>query len=165
MLANLDREKFIELLGKLGSEKDEDALSAARDLNAQVTVAQLSWDDLLVPDQGEASVARDDAGDDAGDDSGDDAGEDDGDYRSDLLDANDADDDEDEDNLFDEDDEKDLTDEEKSEALSLIDKISALEISKGTKEELTEYKKDIDDGDFAHMDLRYLRALYGRLAK
>ena len=163
MLANLDREKFIELLGKLGSEKDEDALSAARDLNAQVTVAQLSWDDLLVPDQGEASVARDDAGDDSGDD----AGEDDGDYRNDLLDANDADDDEDEDkdNLFDEDDEKDLTDEEKSEALSLIDKISALEISKGTKEELTEYKQDIDDGDFAQMDLRYLRALHGRLAR
>jgi len=153
MLANLDREKFIELLGKLGSEKDEDALSAARDLNAQVTVAQLSWDDLLVPDQGEASVARDDAGDDSGDD----AGDDDGDYGSDLLDANDADDDED--------DEKDLTDEEKSEALSLIDKISALEISKGTKEELTEYKQDIDDGDFAQMDLRYLRALHGRLAR
>ncbi len=149
MLANLDREKFIELLGKLGSEKDEDALSAARDLNAQVTVAQLSWDDLLVPDQVEAPVARDDSGDDAGDD--------DGDYGSDLLDANDADDDED--------DEKDLTDEEKSEALSLIDKISALEISKGTKEELTEYKQDIDDGDFAQMDLRYLRALHGRLAR
>ena len=60
---------------------------------------------------------------------------------------------------------KDLTDEEKSEALSLIDKITALEISKGTKEELKEYKQDIDDGEFAHMDLRYLRALHNRLAK
>ena len=153
MLANLDREKFIELLGKLGSERDEDALSAARDLHAQLIVAQLSWDDLLVPDQVEAPVARDDAGDDKGD------------YEGDLVDAADADDDKDEDNLFDEDDEKDLTDEEKSEALSLIDKISALEISKGTKEELREYKQDIDDGDFAQMDLRYLRALHGRLAK
>ena len=140
MLANLDRQKFIEMLGKLGSEKDEDALSAARDLHAQVTVAQLSWDDLLVPDQVDAPVARDDGKDD------------DGDY-------------EDDDNLFDQDDEKDLTDEEKSEALSLIDKIFALEISKGTKEELKEYKQDIDDGEFAQMDLRYLRALHNRLAK
>ena len=72
---------------------------------------------------------------------------------------------EDDDNLFDQDDEKDLTDGEKSEALSLIDKISALEISKGTKEELKEYKQDIDDGEFAQMDLRYLRALHNRLAK
>ena len=134
MLANLDRQKFIELLGKLGSEKDEDALSAARDLHAQVTVAQLSWDELLVPDQVDAPVAHDD-----------------GDY--------------DDDNPFNEDEEKDLTDEEKSEALSLIDKISALEISKGTKEELMEYKQDIDDGDFAQMDIRYLRALHSRLAK
>ena len=157
MLANLDREKFIELLGKLGSEKDENALSAARDLHAQITVAQLSWDDLLVPDQIEATVARDDGGVDSGDD--------DGDYESDLLDAADADDDEDDAKLFGEDDEKDLTDEEKSEALSLIDKISALEISKGTKEELKEYKQDIDDGEFAQMDLRYLRALHNRLAK
>ena len=138
MLANLDRQKFIEMLGKLGSEKDEDALSAARDLHAQVTVAQLSWDDLLVPDQVDAPVAGDDGKDD------------DRDY---------------EDSLFDEDDEKDLTDEEKSEALSLVDKISALEISKGTKEELMEYKQDIDDGEFAQMDLRYLRALHNRLAK
>ena len=70
MLANLDRHKFIELLGKLGSEKDEDALSAARDLHAQVTVAQLSWDDLLEPDQVDALVAGDDGGDDTEDDEG-----------------------------------------------------------------------------------------------
>ena len=139
MLANLDRQKFIELLGKLGSEKDEDALSAARDLHAQVTVAQLSWDELLLPDQVDAPVAGGDGGDD------------DGDY--------------DDDNPFNEDEERHLTDEEKSEALSLIDKISALEISKDTKEELMEYKQDIDDGDFAQMDLRYLRAFHGRLAK
>ena len=92
MLANLDRQKFIEMLGKLGSEKDEDALSAARDLHAQVTVAQLSWDDLLVPDQ---LMRR----------GGDDGKDDDGDY-------------EDEDNLFDEDDEKDITDEENLKVVS-----------------------------------------------
>jgi len=40
-----------------------------------------------------------------------------------------------------------------------------LDISKGTKEELMEYKQDIDDGEFAQMDLRYLRALHNRLAK
>ena len=66
MLANLDRQKFIEMLGKLGSEKDEEALSAARDLHAQVTVAQISWDDLLVPDEVGAPVAEDDGKDDDG---------------------------------------------------------------------------------------------------
>ena len=132
MLANLDRQKFIELLGKLGSETDEDALSAARDLHAQVTVAQISWDDLLVPDQVDAPVAGDDGEDDDGDS-------------------------EDDDNLLDEDDEKDLTDEEKSEALSLIDKISALEISKGTKEELKEYKQLFDEGLISEEEYKALK--------
>ena len=149
MLANLDRQKFIEMLGKLGSEKDEDALSAARDLHAQLTVAQLSWDDLLVPDQANVPVAASVGGDESGDD--------DGDYEGDLPDSDDSDDEDD--------DERDLTDEEKSEAVSLIDKISTLEISKDTKEEIAGYKQDIDDGDFAQMDLRYLRAFYTRLVK
>ena len=157
MLASLDREKFIELLSKLGSENDEDVLSAARDLNAQVTVAQLSWDDLLVPDQVDASLA--------GDDNRSYTGDNDGDHESDRADSDKADDNDDDDNLIDENNERDLTDDERSEALSLIDKIAALEISKGTREELTEYKQDIDDGDFAQMDLRYLRALHSRLAK
>ena len=148
MLANLDRQKFIELLGNLGSEKDEDALSAARDLHAQITVAQLSWDDLLVPDQVDMPVA--------GNDDKDGTEDDDGDYEGDLPDSDDSDED---------DDERDLTDEEKSEAVSLIDKISTLEISKDTKEEIAGYKQDIDDGDFAQMDLRYLRAFYTRLVK
>ena len=64
MLANLDRDKFIELLGKLGEEKDEEVLSAARDLHAQVTVAQLSWDDLLVPDQIDEIVEQGDENND-----------------------------------------------------------------------------------------------------
>ena len=149
MLASLDREKFIELLNKLGSEGDEEALSAARDLHAQVTVAQLSWDDLLVPDEVDTPMVMDDTVD----------------HESDHLDADEADEDQGDDIVFDEDDDRDLTDEEKSEALALIDKISTLEISAGTKEELTEYKQDIEDGDFAQMDLRYLRALHGRLAK
>ena len=97
MLANLDRERSVELLGKLGSETDEDVLSAARDLHAQVTVAQVSWDELLVPDQANVPVAASVGEDETGDD-------DEEDYESDLIDPDDADDDED--------DEKGLTDEE-----------------------------------------------------
>ncbi|MEE2745346.1 MAG: hypothetical protein VX617_00545 [Pseudomonadota bacterium] len=51
MFAKLDRPKFIEELNKLGDEKDEVVLAAARDLHAKLLVANYSWDDLLVSDQ------------------------------------------------------------------------------------------------------------------
>ena len=47
----LIRENFIELLNKLGSERDEDVLDAARRLHENVTAAGLEWEDLLVPEQ------------------------------------------------------------------------------------------------------------------
>jgi len=167
MLANLDRDNFIELLNKLGEEKDEDVLSAARDLHAQLTVAEISWDDLLVPDQVEEPEEE-------GEDEDDLVGDDYSDLEDDSEDEADADEDEDEDEegdgeedggFFDDEGEKPLSDEDKKEALALIDKLGAMDVSKATREELKEYKQDIDDGDFAQMDLRYLRAFHQRLSK
>ena len=53
MLANLDRQKFIDLLNKLGDPNDDEVIAAARDLSAQVVVSGLTWDDLLFPEEEE----------------------------------------------------------------------------------------------------------------
>ena len=54
MSQELDREKLIGLLDKLGSEGDEDVLSAARTIHTQVAESGQTWDQLLtgpeVPD-------------------------------------------------------------------------------------------------------------------
>ena len=153
MLANLDRDKFIELLGKLGEEKDEEVLSAARDLHAQVTVAQLSWDDLLVPDQIDEIVEQGDENNDEPTD------------KADPQEVENVTNGKKGSDISDEENEKTLTEDEKSEALSLIEKILSMEVSKDTKDEVEEYKQDIEDGDFVQMDLRYLRAFHKRLSK
>ena len=49
MHANLERQKFIDLLNKLGDPNDDEVIAAARDLHAQVVVSGLTWDDLLFP--------------------------------------------------------------------------------------------------------------------
>tara|TARA_Y100000588_G_C13723601_1_gene698410 strand:- start:144 stop:605 length:462 start_codon:yes stop_codon:yes gene_type:complete len=153
MLANLDRDKFIELLGKLGEEKDEEVLSAARDLHAQVTVAQLSWDDLLVPDQIDEIVEQGDENNDEPTD------------KADPQEVENVSNGKKGSDISDEENEKTLTEDEKLEALSLIEKILSMEVSKDTKDEVEEYKQDIEDGDFVQMDLSYLRAFHKRLSK
>jgi len=54
MLANLNRQNFIDLLNKLGDPNDDEVIAAARDLSAQVVVSGLTWDDLLLPQEEEA---------------------------------------------------------------------------------------------------------------
>ncbi len=155
MLANLDRAQFIELLRKLGDEEDETVLTAGRDIHAQMTVAGVDWDDLLVPEHPDEPEEDDEEYED-------DADLDDDEQYDDL---DDDDEDDQDDDLDDEDDEDEraLTDEEKAEALSLITRLLDKGVSADTKEELEEYKQDIDEGEFAAMDLRYLRALHKRL--
>ncbi len=157
MLANLDRAQFIELLRTLGEEEDEAVLTAARDIHAKMTVAGVDWDDLLVPEHPDEPEEDDeDYEEDYEDDAGfDDEDDDDGDEQDDDLDDDDDDEDDEE--------ERALTDEEKAEALSLITRLLDKGVSADTKEELEEYKQDIDEGEFAAMDLRYLRALHKRL--
>lgn len=48
MSNDLDRDNIIRLLNQLGSDKDEDILTSARALNAQITGANADWNDLLV---------------------------------------------------------------------------------------------------------------------
>ena len=58
MTEPLERDNVIELLNKLGSDQDETVLEAARQVHAQITVAGMTWEDLLAPD-----VAADDGDD------------------------------------------------------------------------------------------------------
>ena len=60
--ANLDRTVCIELLEKLAAEDDGEALAVAREIHALITVAGISWNDLLVPEGGGGNAAGDQAG-------------------------------------------------------------------------------------------------------
>ena len=55
MTEPLERDNVIALLKRLGSDQDEAVLEAARQVHAQITVAGMTWENLLVPD-----VAADD---------------------------------------------------------------------------------------------------------
>ena len=50
MTEPLERDNVIELLKRLGSDHDEVVLEAARQVHAQITLAGMTWEDLLVPD-------------------------------------------------------------------------------------------------------------------
>ncbi len=152
MFADLDRDKFIELLNKLGDDDNEEVVTAARDLHARLTVSGMTWDDLLVSDQ---------------------ADEPEPDEEEEVADeADDADDDDEPsegptsvEELFADVDETVLNAEQKKEAESLIDQIAGMDVSKDTKEELEGYREDLKEEEFAVMDLKYLRALQKRLSK
>ncbi|MDG2313437.1 MAG: hypothetical protein P8M15_05320 [Alphaproteobacteria bacterium] len=51
----LNRTEIIRLLKNLGSSQDVDVLSAARDLNQQITSSGLDWDELLIPEEEQSS--------------------------------------------------------------------------------------------------------------
>ena len=135
MLANLDRQTFIDLLDKLSDENDEVVLSAARDLNAQIVVAGATWDDLLIPEK-----------------------------ETEDKDPEKETEDKDTENANEHENESPITDEEVRQSLDLIKKLSELKISKELVEELEEYNVDIKEGEFDSSDLNYLKALYKRLS-
>ena len=137
MLANLDRKKFLELLNTLGDEDREKVLAAAQDLHAQVVVAGISWEDLLVPDTEQKTSDTTDETDEEQTPSS---------TESDP-------------------DNKELSGAETEEALMLIKKISELKVSGETIKDMEDYKIEIEDEDgiFEFMDLQYLRSLYKRL--
>ena len=137
MLANLDRKKFLELLNTLGDEDREKVLAAAQDLHAQVVVAGISWEALLVPDieQNESDATNEME-------------------QEKTLSSTESNP-----------DNKELSEEEKEEALVLIKKISELNVSSETIKDMEDYKIEIEDEDgiFESMDLQYLRSFYKRL--
>ena len=109
MLANLDRKKFIELLNNLGDDDKEKVLAAAQNLHAQVVVAGISWEDLLVPETEE--------------------------NKSDAT--NEADEEQTPVSTESDSDIKELSEEEIQEALLLIKKISELNVSSETIKDLS----------------------------
>ena len=138
MKTDLERDDFLVLLEKLKSEDDKEILSAARDINAKMTVAGVSWDDLLIS-QDEAIENIDSS------------------HDNDHGNQNDE-------NEHTDDNFETLNDEESQEAISLIKTIENMKVSETTKQELSEYKDDLKEGEFEKMDLRYLRALKARLS-
>jgi len=153
MKANLERDDFINLLGHLNSDDDAEILGAVRDLNAKMTVAGMTWDDLLISQGDTAEVTLSEDEDSVIDQGIEDSAIDQEDEEFDIDQE-----DKGSDNL------EPLSDDEKEEAGSLISAIGGMEISNMTKQELEEYAADIKSGDFEKMDLRYLRALKSRLS-
>ncbi len=171
MTEPLERDEVVGLLTMLGSERDEEVLEAARQVHARITAAGMTWDDLLVPDEGAEDTEDTDDTDDT-DDIEDFDDTDDADDADDTHDTDDADDSDDTDDTGYE----DLEDESAEPAaetagknaasLTLIGKLLAKSgISQDLREELEGYKTDIAEGDFREADRRYLQAISERLSK
>ncbi len=151
MAEDLDRDQIIGLFERLGGERDEDILEAAREIHARVTAAGVTWDALLAP----GAAADDEMAEPAEAD-----GEDAAFAEADGEDA-----------AFAEADGEDAAptparDRGNKESLALIARLLAKpDISKDMREELQGYKEDIAEGEFEEMDRKYLRALHARLSK
>ena len=127
----------IDLLDRLGSERDEDVLEAARTLHAKIEESAVSWEDLLVGD--ETPEPEEPKFDDT---------EDDTDEEDDIAAPT-----------------ADIAVNE-SETEKLINKLLAREgNSEDFREELEGYKTDLANGDFEPSDHHYVHALYARLMK
>ena len=153
MTERLERDDVIRLLDRLGGERDEDVLEAARQVHARITAANLSWEDLL--------VSEDDAGepDDTGHLDPDDedaetpAEEGEGNAETPAEEGEDAETPAEE-------------GEGNAESLALIDKMLAMPgNSEDFIKELNGYKTDIAEGEFEERDRQYIGALYKRLTK
>lgn len=133
---NLDRDNVIALLGRLGSERDDEVLAAARELHQTIAAAGVGWDTLLVPPGGSDQTDPDEAADDEGDP--------DRDAERDLPPlAGDS-----------------------TEVLALIEHLLAGgQLTAETAAELRGYQADIAAGEFTDHDARYVRDLYSRLSR
>ena len=158
-MAELNRERIIELLDRLGSEDEADVVEAARTLHKEVTEAGLGWDALLTPENYQ-EPAYDDAEED--EDEEEEEGE------------GDEDEDEDEDQSEDEPDTEvdpeaftdKVSDARDAESLALIERMLARrQLAEATREELGGYKEDIAEGEFNEADRKYVRALHARISK
>jgi hypothetical protein len=168
MRTDLERGDFIMMLSRLDSEEDADIIAAVRDIQAKMTVAGVTWDDLLrSQDEEQDDYQPDYAPEDDDEYEDDDDEEDDDDDNDDEDDEEDDDEDNDRKDDHNDNDDEDfnpLSDEEKKEAADIISAIGKMKISDATKKELAEYTDDIKEGEFEQMDLRYLRALKTRLS-
>ena len=140
-MPNVDRSGIVELLGRLRADNDEAILAAARDLNAKVGEAGLSWDDLIRPQSDLAGAGAETAAEAADaplaeEPAADEPAETDGEVSA----------------------------ADKAEAARLIERLLTRKaLSSTLREDLTEMKGSLADGSFDAMDRRYIRALANRL--
>ena len=142
----LERDEVIELLNALGSEEDEDALSAARALHSKIAQASLSWDELLVGDENEENQSE------QNDQPPSEDFEDEGEIEeSSSIPTETVD---------------DVPSVDNPETLTLIEKLLKREgNSYDLREELEGYKIDISNGEIEVSDHKNVKALYLRLMK
>ena len=139
MSQELDRDNIIRLLNQLGSDTDEEVLTSARALHAQLNDAKVEWNDLLIG-QTEPEPEPEPEPEEEDEDEAPQEAEVSGDNKN----------------------AKSLSD---SEATKIIDKLlSNSDISEYLKEELEDYKIDIAEGEFEASDRSYLIALNKRLS-
>ncbi len=141
-----DRDSFIALLDKLGSEDDAEVLAAAREIRARMADGGMTWNDLLRPAPG--TEPEEDFVDDW--DGETDLGDDEPDEGIAALTEGDS-----------EGPASDL----KSDAALIRSLLERKTLSQVTREELEGYRGDIKEGNFTQADSRYLRALAARLDK
>ena len=135
MSEELDRNNLIGLLEKLSAEQDEDVLSAARAISAQVAESGQTWDQLLTePEMPDADWDAPEKADEEADK----------DEKASPEEAAAGD------------------REALSLIAKLLAKPGLYE---GTRQELEGYKEDIAAGDFTGADRKYLRTLHARLTK
>ncbi|MEE2956107.1 MAG: hypothetical protein VX780_08255 [Pseudomonadota bacterium] len=164
----LERDEVIELLNALGSEEDEDALSAARALHSKIAQASLSWDELLVGDENEENQSE--QNDQPLSENFEDEAEI-GENQSEKKDQPPSEDFEDEGEIEESssiptETVDDVPSVDNPETLTLIEKLLKREgNSNDLREELEGYKIDISNGEFEVSDHKYVKALYLRLMK
>jgi len=120
----------------------EEVLASARAIRQQMSEAEVNWDLLLVQAPGDEDEHHDDYDDDNDDDDDHDE-EDEADAHAAGLDR--------------------AAGSTKDDLAMIEDLLGKYEISDATKEELEEYKADIEEGDFSEADHKYLQALYQRV--
>ncbi len=135
MTEPLKRDTIIALLNRLESDQDEVVLEAARQVHAQITLAGMTWEDLLVPevtaDEGDPAESQD---------------KEDETPKPPAKTAKTAKMDADSLALIDK-------------------LLARKGISEDLREELENYKTDLAEGVFEEADRRYLRAVHKRLSK
>jgi hypothetical protein len=147
-MADLNRERIIELLNRLGSDDDAEVVGTARTLHGEVTAAGLGWDALLTPEDYEDPTIEDD------------------DLEEEEDEAEPEPEPEPEIDIDPEAFAGKVSDSRDAESLALIERLLAQrQLGEATREELKGYKEDIAEGDFEESDRKYLRTLHARISK
>jgi len=157
---DMDRDIFMKICDRMMVDDDAEALGAAREIRAKLIAAGLTWDDILAPQNGPAVVEEEaEEEEEEEDDVVDDADEIDDDVEEDVGEE----DEEVEEIVADSVDSKEKPG-ANAEALATINRLlERSDISASLREELEDYKIDIDDGEFDAGDRKYIQTLATRL--